>query len=57
MWYEINAGMEFGSLEVRGPMGQLMLRSVLYKVGRRTHTTSPSVDKEELSYGMHTSRG
>jgi hypothetical protein len=49
--------MEFGSLEARGLMGQLMLRSVLYRLGRRTHTTSRSVDKEERSYGMHTSRG
>ena len=52
-----NAGMEFGSLEVGGLMGQLTLRSVPYKPDSHTTTTSPSLDKEELSYGMLTSRG
>lgn len=49
--------MELGSLEARGLMDQPMSRSVLYKLDRHTHTTSPLLDKEELSYGMPTSHG
>jgi hypothetical protein len=52
-----SAGMELGSLEVHGLMDQLMLHSVLYKMARHTHTTSPSLVKEELSYIMLTSHG
>jgi hypothetical protein len=52
-----SAGMELGSLEVDGLMDQLMLHSVLYKMARHTHTTSPSLVKEELSYIMLTSHG
>lgn len=49
--------MELGSSEVGGLMDQLILLSVLYKLARNTRTTSLSLDKEELSYGMLTSHG
>lgn len=52
-----SAGMGLGSLVVRGLMDQLMLLSALYKLARHTHTTSPSLVKEELFYGMLTSHG